>query len=893
MLRVTINDRAYELPPGLMLLQAFGRLGIDVPHLCHDDRIEPTGSCRMCVVHVDGETRPVAACTTPVRDGMTVRTDTAQLQDLRRTLLGLMAEHYPADSVEREPDAPFHRYLNDYGVTPTNRLCETAWRDDTHPYIGVDMNRCIYCYRCVRICDELQGQFVWKAWERGDATRIYVATGSSLMTSECTSCGACADTCPSGALLDKQPQRLGAAQKWTTTTCVYCAVGCQMEVGSRGDRIVAVRPAYGAVNRGHLCVKGRYAFEFTAAKVRVTQPMLRRNGEWEQVGWDEALDYTADRLREIIERDGADAVGLLGSARATNEENYLMQKLARLAVGTNNVDCCARVCHTPSAAALKHMLGTGAATNSFDDIERAATIMICGANPAENHPIVGARIKQAVLRGATLIVIDPRRTELAEYADVHLAPLPGRNIPLFNAMACAILEEGLADTAFMTERVDGLGAYREHVRQFSPETVAPECGVPAEAIRAAARLYAGNKPAMCFHGLGVTEHTQGTEGVMTLINLALLTGNIGKPGSGINPLRGQNNVQGAAHMGCEPGTLTGGQSLAQARERFQQLWGGHIPERRGLSLPGMIDAAAAGRLKALWAFGYDIYQTLPAATVTAQSLGKLELLIVQDLFLNKTAEAFGTVFLPAASVFERDGTFMNSDRRVQHIRQVVPPPDQAKSDAWILCEIGRRLGNPGQFAFADAEAIWNEIRTVWPAGAGLSYQRLERESLHWPCPTETHPGTPVLHEGSFAAGPRAELAIIPYIRTAETTDRRYPFLLTTGRSLYHFNAGTMTGRTPNVELHAADHLEMTAEDAAALGLNEGARAVVTSRYGTTVLPVRISDQLMRGTLFTTFHDPVLFVNRITSPLRDRYVETPEYKVTAVAVNAETAHPGRQ
>lgn len=883
MFRVTINGQAHDLPAGLNLLRALEDLGIEVPHACHDERLAPTGACRLCTVEVEGESRPVTACNLRLRDGLVIRTHTEALERLRRTLLELMARHYPAEAIAAEPDLPLHRWLRDYGVTPLSEPPAVAWRDDTHPYLGVAMNRCIHCYRCVRICDEVQGQFVWKAWQRGETTHVRPATGTSLLESECTSCGACVDTCPSGALFDKQTARLGAAQEWITTTCVYCAVGCQMEAGKRDNRIVAVRPADGAVNRGHLCAKGRYAFEFTQSPDRATQPMIRRNGEWKQASWDEALDFSAERLRAIIERDGPDAVGVLGSARATNEDNYLAQKFARVVVGTNNVDNCARVCHTPSAAALKMMLGTGAATNTFDDIERAALIMVVGANPTHNHPIVGARIKQAVLRGAKLIVIDPRRTELAQYADIHLAITPGCNVPLLNAMAGTIIDEALTDNDFIAERVDDYDAFAEFAGEYLPETVGAACGVPANDIRAAARLYASAKPAMCFHGLGLTEHTQGTEGVMALINLALLTGNLGRPGAGINPLRGQNNVQGAAQMGCDPGVLTGAVDVNEARARFESIWGAALPRTRGRSLIDMMDAASKGTLKALWVVGYDIYQTLPNATATAQSLGKLDLLIVQDLFLNETARVFGTVFLPAASVFERDGTFMNSDRRVQRVRRIVAPPGEARPDAWIVCELAKRMGAGKHFEFADAESIWNEVRAVWPGGAGLSYARIWNESLHWPCPDEKHPGTPILHAAAFAHGARAALRAIPYIRSEEVTSDEYPFLLTTGRSLYHFNAGTMTRRTPNAALERTDCLDISAADAQPLGIADGDRVTVTSRHGETALPARVSDSVPKGVLYATFHDPSSWVNRLTSSHRDRYVKTPEYKLTAVAL----------
>jgi formate dehydrogenase major subunit len=532
---------------------------------------------------------------------------------------------------------------------------------------------------------------------------------------------------------------------------------------------------------------------------------------------------------------------------------------------------------------MKTMLGTGAATNSFDDIERAGLLLLCGVNPTENHPIVGARIKQAVRRGAKLIVVDPRRIELSDYADIHLALRPGGNVALFNAMAACILEEGLVDTEFVARRVAGLEDYRSFIANFSPELMAAQCGLSAGEIRAAARLYAGTHPAMCIHGLGMTEHSQGTEGVMTLINLALLTGNLGKPGSGINPLRGQNNVQGAAQMGCDPVSLTGAQSIAAAGDKFARVWGAPIPASRGLNLLQMMDAAAAGQLKALWAFGYDNYQSLANARQTAQALAKLELLVVQDLFLNETARAFGHVFLPAASVFEREGTFMNSDRRVQRIRAALPPPGEAKPDWWILQQIAQRMGAQEGFAFACAEEIWDEVRSLWPEGAGLSYRRLEQEDLHWPCPALDHPGTPILHGDSFNIGVRANLACIPFLPTSEQVDCEFPLLLITGRRLYHFNAGTMTYRTANSQLQPSDQLDMSPLDAAQRALHEGDLVLVESRYGSARLPLRLSERMKQGELFASFHRADLMVNNLTSPQRDRLVHAREFKVRGVRV----------
>lgn len=878
MLHVTIDGVAHDFAEGTLLLDALQAAGAGVPHLCHDERLRPFGGCRLCIVEVEGEPRPLAACTARVQDGMRVSTHTPALQALRRTNLQLMASHYPKDAVLAEPHHPFHRLLAEYGVGAGDDVLPGLFHDDSHPYIGTAMERCIQCQRCVRICEEVQGQFVWEAWGRGEGTRIAPGKGGTLLSGGCVSCGACVDSCPTGALFDKRVP--AQPDSWTRTTCVYCGVGCQMEVGSARGRVVAIRPAASPVNRGHLCVKGRYAFDFNHAGDRVTSPMIRRDGGWERVGWDEALDFTAERLQTIIARHGPDAVGVLGSARASNEENYLAQKFARVVLGTHNVDCCARVCHTPSAKALKTMLGTGAATNAFDDIEAANVFLLCGANPTENHPIVGARIKQRVLQGARLIVVDPRRTELAALADVHLALRPGRNVPLFNAMAATLIAEGLVDRDFLTARVSGFADYAAFVAAYAPEQMAEPCGVRAEDIRAAARLYAQGRPSMCFHGLGVTEHLQGTEGVMALVNLALLTGNLGKPGAGINPLRGQNNVQGAAQMGCDPASLTGAQSITDAAPRFEALWGCKLPAAHGLDLLQMMDAARAGTFKALWALGYDIYLSLAHAADTGAALSRLELLVVQDLFLNRTA-AFGTVFLPAASVFEKEGTFMNSDRRVQRVRQVLPPPGEARPDWWIIQALAERLGQPQGFTFSSPEAIWDEVRALWPAGAGLSYPRIERESLHWPCPDEAHSGTPVLHRDRFACGKTAELARVPFLPSPEQVDAAYPLWLTTGRTLAHFNAGTMSYRTPNAELVPSDTLDMSPADAAAYGLADGEVVRVHSRYGHAQLPVRVSDAMQAGQLFSSFHRPELFVNQLTSPVRDRLVHTPEYKLTAV------------
>jgi formate dehydrogenase major subunit len=647
---------------------------------------------------------------------------------------------------------------------------------------------------------------------------------------------------------------------------------------------VAVRPVHDApVSRGHLCAKGRYAFGFASAADRVTEPMIRRGQRWTSVSWDEAIDVVATEFNRIRARHGADRIGVLGSARATNEDNYVAQKFARVVLGTNNVDCCARVCHAPSAAALSKMLGTGAATNCFDDIERAATILVWGANPTENHPIVGARIKRAVRDGARLIVVDPRQTELARLATCHLAPRPGTDIPLLAAFAHTIVHEGLCDRGFVAARVDGLEPFVESLAEWTPDRAEAVTGVDAGVIRRAARLYATHGPSMSVHGLGLTEHVQGTDAVMALANLALLTGNLGKPGGGVNPLRGQNNVQGAALMGCDPGRLTGGASLSESRQRFATVWDAGVPETSGLRLPDMMDAAIEGRFAALWAIGYDVLFTNPQARQTERALSRLELLVVQDLFLNETAREHAHVFLPACSSFEKEGTFMNAERRVQRVRAAIEAAGQSRPDWAIICEVARAMGQGGAFRFSSAEAIWDEVRRVWPEAAGITYARLEREGLRWPCPTVDHPGTEILHRDAFSRDTRARLEPIVVEPTAEQVDASFPFLLTTGRTLYQFNAGTMTRRTPNNVLRPTDVIEMAPADAHRLALHDGEDVRVESRYGIATLPLHVADGMTPGTLFATFHAPDVFLNRVTGPHRDRTTGAPEYKVTAVRV----------
>jgi formate dehydrogenase major subunit len=880
--KIYINGNAVDARPGATVLECAHSAGVDIPSLCADPRLKPYGGCRLCLVQIDGAEHPVAACTTAVRDGMTVTTHTPEIEKHRRTLLQLLARDYPAQAIAQSPHKAFHQLLQQYGVAASG-AAEDAGHGDSHPYIQVEMSRCILCARCIRICEEVQGQFVWQAWNRGDATRIHAGLGTSLLESSCTSCGACVDTCPTGALEDRSLILGGAPTGWTRTVCPYCGAGCEVNAGTRDGRLVNIRPLLGAtVNKGHLCAKGRYAFDYVHAPDRVLHPMIRKQGKWETVSWDEALQATARALHKAIQAHGPDSVGVLASARGTNEEAYLAQKFARVVLGTNNVDCCARVCHAPSAAALKQMLGTGAATNSFNDIERAATVLLCGCNPTENHPVVEARIKQAVLRGARLVVIDPRQTELSSLADVHLQIRPGTDIPALLAMAGAIVEENLFHPEFVTENIENWPAFQNFISQWPPESAAAICGVTADSIRAAARIYAAG-PSISFHGLGLTEHVQGTEAVMCLVNLALLTGNLGKPGCGVNPLRGQNNVQGAAVMGCDPGALAGSAPLKQAAPVFQQAWQCDIPQTRGLDLLEMLDAAHQGRLKVLWAIGYDVLLTNANLSATREALRNMDAIIVQDLFLNETAREFGAIFLPACSSFEKDGTFMNAERRIQRVRAALPPAGESKPDWEIICNVARAMGKSDQFSFASPQEIWDEVRSVWPDAAGITYARLEQGGIQWPCPDERHSGTAILYQHGFPNRKTVRLHCPQFQPSPESTSSEFPFLLMTGRTLHQFNAGTMTGRTLQNALRPSDYLEVSPQDAEKLQLQDTDFALIRSHYGEVALPVQITTSVRQGQLFATFHRPDRQVNLLTGNSRDSQTNTPEYKVTAVSV----------
>ena len=884
MVKLVVNDHEYLSDVNKSILEVLNTIGVSIPALCYDKRIPPASTCRLCLVKVDKSTNLLPACSTLITEGMKIDTHLPEIEEYRKDILRMLSKDYPLSAVGSYPEKEFHKLLTTYQLAKELNNDKPVTIDRSHPYINVDMSRCISCFRCVRICDKVQGQFVWHIINRGADIKIISDSKSSFSNSSCVSCGACAETCPSGAIDDRVISHGGAKLNKVRSICAYCGVGCEIEVGVMNNAITEIHPVIDSpVSKGHLCVKGRYAWQYATSKDRVTHPMIRENDRWNIVSWEEALRYCAKRFKDTIDQYGPDSIGVLGSARATNEDNYVIQKFARTVIGTNNVDCCARVCHQPTAKAMSMMLGTGAATNSFDDIEKARTFLLAGTNACENHPVIGARIKQMGLKGANLIVIDPRKTEFTRYAKVHLALKPGTNIPLLNAMAQVIIEEELYDRQFVETRIDGWEEYKKTIIEWTPEKAAKICRVHPRLIREASRLYAGETPSMTFHGLGITEHTQGTEGVIALVNLALLTGNICKTGTGVNPLRGQNNVQGSSAMGCDPDVYAGFAHVKKEKVRFEELWQTSLPNNQGFTLPEMLEAATKGKLKGMWIIGYDVSLTMSDGNSTTKAFDNLDFLIVQDMFLNETAEKFADVFLPVASSFEKEGTFMNAERRIQKIRTAVSPPDEVLADWQIICTMAEVMGKKNLFTFSSPEGIWNEIRKVWPSVNGITYERLDHAGLQWPCLDTHDPGTEILHQETFSLGKKARLMPLTFVPTPEQVSFDYPFILITGRELYHFNAGTMTYRTRNKDLSPSDFLRIHPHDADRLELKDGDYVKVTSAYGAAQLCAKTDRAMRRGEVFTTFSNKDVFINKVTSPHKDNYVQTPEYKVTAVRI----------
>jgi formate dehydrogenase major subunit len=897
---VVIDGVALSVPAGTSVMRAAREVGIDIPKLCATDSLAAFGSCRLCLVEIDGRSGTPASCTTPVAEGMQVHTQTPLVAKLRRNVMELYISDHPLDCLTCSANGDCE--LQDmagavglrevrYGYEGENHLDLPA--DTSNPYFTYDPSKCIVCSRCVRACADVQGTFALTIEGRGFESRVAAGQSESFLDSECVSCGACVQACPTATLNEKSVIEIGTPERSVTTTCAYCGVGCSFRAEVRGEQVVRMVPAKdGQANHGHSCVKGRFAWGYATHRERVLKPMIRKRTDdpWREVSWEEAIAHTASEFRRIQDKHGRLAVGGISSSRCTNEETFLVQKLVRAAFGNNNIDTCARVCHSPTGYGLKTTFGASAGTQDFDSVEHADVIMVIGANPTDGHPVFASRMKQRLRQGAKLIVVDPRRIDLVRSphteADFHLALRPGTNVAMLTAMAHVIVRENLVDMSFVRERceADAFSAWAEFVSQpeNAPEAVEKICGVAAADIVGAARLFATGGNGAIYYGLGVTEHSQGTTAVMAIANLAMATGNIGRPGVGVNPLRGQNNVQGACDMGSFPHELPGYRHVSDeaVRSVFDAMWGVKLDNEPGLRIPNMLDAAISGRFKGIYVQGEDIVQSDPNTRHVAEAFAAMECVVVHDLFLNETAN-YAHVFLPGSTFLEKNGTFTNAERRIQRVRKVMTPRN-GHEDWQITQMLARALGY--EMNYSHASEIMDEIAALTPSFAGVSFARLEElGSIQWPCNETVPVGTPVMHSSGFVRG-RGRFMITAYVPTEERTGPRFPLLLTTGRILSQYNVGVQTRRTENVVWHKEDVLEIHPHDAEQRGISEGDWVRLASREGETSLRAHVTDRVAPGVVYTTFHVPDTQANVVTTEYSDWATNCPEYKVTAVQVS---------
>ncbi len=905
--KATIDGTPHAMAHGETILEFVQRYASQrngdarqIPTLCYDSRLKPYGSCRVCSVETaaseTGPRRVVAACHTPVAENMHIFTGSDRVVRLRRNILELVLTDYPdkngdANGVATSDDE-LQQIVSDVGLERVryrpgqNHLDQE--KDSSHPYMLSDLSKCILCYRCVRACDEIQGEFVLATHGRGMESRIIKGMDQSFADSACVACGACSQTCPTGAITDVFRHESKVPEKTVRTVCSYCGVGCNLDVAVVGNQILSITaPETAEVNHGHTCLKGRYAFGFYNHPDRLTSPLIRRNAALEPATWDEAYQLVTDQLKQLIAEHGPDSVAGISSARCTNEENYLMQKFFRAVAGTNNIDCCARVCHAPTAYGMQQAFGTGAATNSIDEIAHAECFLLIGANPRSGHPVTGAKLKQAAMQGKPLIVIDPVETELAKLATYHLQLRPGTNVALLNMFAYYILSEGAEDRAFVESRCEGFDEFAKRIGKLDIDAMEKIIGVDRLLVKAAALAYATSPRAMAFHGLGVTEHSQGSRTVMLIANLAMMTGNIGRLGVGVNPLRGQNNVQGAADMGVQPHQGAGYLDVTdpEIQKRYTEHYGRPVPAQVGYKIPEMFNAAKRGDLKALWIMGEDVAQTDPNAEHVRQSLENLELLVVQDIFLSETAK-LADVVLPATSFLEKSGTFTNGERRVQRVNRVVDPLPGTKSDGQIVIDMMNRMG----YAQADytPDGVLEEIAQIVPFFHGAKWEELGDNGRQWPI-LEDGSDTQILHQESFKRG-KGKFHFFDFEESEELLAHRgaFPFILTTGRNLVHYNCGTMTRRTPNGQIVGEDVLLIHPHDARVRQIDDRDFVQVVSDRGKVRFRAQLSTDVKPGTLYTTFHFPELLVNRITSDVTDEESLCPEYKVTAVNIEKVSA-----
>jgi formate dehydrogenase major subunit len=910
--RVTlmIDGRDVTVPAGTSVLRAAAGVGINIPKLCATELLDAFGSCRLCLVQIEGMKGYPASCTTPVAAGMKVTTQNAKLGDLRRGVMELYISDHPLDCLTCPANG--HCELQDmagavglrevrYGYEGANHVYAKkdgqlnplfAVKDESTPYFTFDPSKCIVCSRCVRACDEQQGTFALTIQGRGFLSKVAASQDESFLESECVSCGACVQACPTATLSEKSLIAKGQAEHSAITTCAYCGVGCSFRAEMQGEELVRMVPNKdGHANHGHSCVKGRFAIGYATHPDRIYKPMIRAkiSDPWREVSWDEAIGHAAAEFKRIQAKYGRDSVGGITSSRCTNEETYLVQKLVRAGFGNNNVDTCARVCHSPTGYGLKSTIGESAGTQNFDSVMKADVIMIIGANPTDGHPVFASQMKRRLRQGAKLIIADPRRIDLVRMphteADYHLKLKPGTNVALINSLAHVIVTEGLVNEAFVRERceIDAFEKWRKFIaeRRNSPELMEAQTGVPAAQVRAAARLYATGGNGAIYYGLGVTEHSQGSTMVMGIANLAMATGNIGREGVGVNPLRGQNNVQGSCDMGSFPHELPGYRHVSDAvvRGTFERAWGVEILSEPGLRIPNMFEAALDGEFLGLYIEGEDIAQSDPNTQHVTAALTAMECIVVQDLFLNETAK-FAHVFLPGSSFLEKDGTFTNAERRISRVRKVMQPKN-GYADWEITQLLSNAIGYP--MNYGHPSEIMDEIARLTPTFTGVSFARIdELGSIQWPCNAQHPEGTPTMHIGEFVRG-KGKFLLTEYVPTSEKVNAKYPLILTTGRILSQYNVGAQTRRTENVAWHSEDRLELHPQDAEDRGISDGDWVGISSRAGDTVLRATISDRMQPGVVYTTFHFPGSGANVITTENSDWATNCPEYKVTAVEV----------
>ncbi len=896
-LRLEIDGVPVTVPSGTSILRAAIEAGIQIPRLCATDSLKAYGSCRLCMVEIEGRPGFKSSCTEPVRQGMVVRTQTPEIAKLRKGVMELYISDHPLDCLtcSANGDCELQDMAGAVGLRevryeqPSQHL--DAPMDTSNPYFAFDPSKCIVCSRCVRACNEVQGTFALTVLGRGFDAKI--ATGADdFMASDCVSCGACVAACPTATLMEKSVIDHGVPDRTVVTTCAYCGVGCSLKAELKGDQVVRMVPYKdGKANHGHACVKGRFAWGYANHQDRITRPMVRDSIDepWREVSWDEAIEFAAGRFKAIEAEHGKFALGGITSSRCTNEEVWLVMKLIRAAFGNNNVDTCARVCHSPTGYGLKQTYGTSAGTQHFDSVAGADVIMVIGANPTDAHPVFASQMKKRLREGAKLIVVDPRKTDLVRSphteADVHLPLRPGTNVVLMNAIAHVIVTEGLLDDDFIESRCD-IVSFREWTEfasreEHAPEVVADEIGVDADTIRSAARLYATGGNAAIYYGLGVTEHSQGSTMVMAMANIAMATGNIGRFGVGVNPLRGQNNVQGSCDMGSFPHELPGYRSVTDdaVRATFDEAWGVTLHDEPGWRIPNMLDRAVGGEFKGIYIQGEDIAQSDPNTKHVEAALANMECVVVQDLFLNETAK-FAHVFLPGTSFLEKDGTFINAERRINRVRPVSKP--LTGMPEWQVTQaLANALGYP--MDYAGESQIMDEIAALTPTFAGVSFDYLdEHGSVQWPCNDDAPEGTPIMHIDEFVRG-KGQFILTDYQPTEERANRKFPLLLTTGRILSQYNVGAQTRRTDNIEWLRQDVLQIHASDAELRGVRDGDLVAVQSRIGEITLPAEISERVAPGVVYTTFHHPDTGTNVITTELSDWATNCPEYKVTAVEV----------